>query len=65
MNFLALSHAPPELAYDNAIHTPLTNTPGNNPAMAVGPNNKPINIGTNITIQPGNIIYYKLADVDI
>jgi len=34
MNFLALSHAPPELAYDVAIETALTNAPGNNPAIA-------------------------------
>ena len=41
MYFLALSHAPPVLAAEIAICTPLTIDPGRKPASKVGPNINP------------------------
>jgi hypothetical protein len=53
MYFFALSQAPPLFAEEVAIDTPETKMPGNNPATAVGPNNKPMNNGAQITSRPG------------
>jgi len=47
--FFALSHAPPVLAAEIAIWTPLTNDPGKNPAKILGPNANPKNSGDRIT----------------
>jgi len=63
--FLALSHAPPELLIEIAIYTPLTNAPGNNPAIILGPNNRPNIKGVKITNAPGPTIIYNEAYVEI
>lgn len=65
MYFLALSQAPPALAEERAMATPLTNAPGNNPATALVPNKNPTTKGVNNTMIPGTIISYKEALVDI
>ncbi len=49
MYFLALSQAPPVLAAEIAIWTPLTIAPGRKPAMMVGPNANPRIKGVRIT----------------
>jgi hypothetical protein len=49
MYFLALSQAPPVLDAEMAIYTPLTKAPGNKPATAYGPKNKPTAVGVTIT----------------
>jgi len=49
MYFLALSHAPPVLAAEMAIWTPLTIAPGKKPARIVGPKANPKNKGVKIT----------------
>lgn len=49
MYFLALSHAPPVLAAEMAIWTPLTMAPGRNPAKMMGPKAKPKNSGVKMT----------------
>ena len=59
INFLALSQAPPALAYEVAIETADTKAPGNKPATAYGPMNKPITNGVKITKQPGAIISFN------
>lgn len=63
--FLALSQAPPVLAAEMAICTPLTNAPGKKPARILGPNTNPKNRGVKITKAPGAIISIKDALVDI
>lgn len=47
--FLALSQAPPVLAAEIAICTPLTKDPGKNPAKMLGPNANPKNNGERMT----------------
>ncbi len=47
--FLALSQAPPVLAAETAICTPLTIAPGKKPARIEGPNAKPRISGLRIT----------------
>jgi hypothetical protein len=47
--FFALSQAPPVLAAEMAIWTPLTMAPGRNPARMVGPKAKPRIKGDKIT----------------
>lgn len=47
--FLALSQAPPVLAAEIAIWTPLTKEPGKNPAKIVGPKANPNARGVMIT----------------
>lgn len=49
MYFLALSHAPPELAAEMASWTPEMMAPGRKPATALGPNANPIIIGVKTT----------------
>lgn len=49
MYFLALSQAPPVLAAEIAIWTPLTIAPGKNPARIDGPKAKPRTRGLRIT----------------
>lgn len=49
MYFLALSQAPPVLAAEIAIWTPLTMAPGKNPARIVGPKANPRTSGERIT----------------
>jgi hypothetical protein len=56
MNFFALSQAPPLLAQEIAIYTPLTKIPARRPATAFGPNKNPVKIGVSMTIMPGRII---------
>ncbi len=63
MYFLALSQAPPALADEIAIETPEINIPGNNPATAVGPKNKPTTNGDPKTMVAGKNISYKEAVV--
>ena len=65
MYFLALSQAPPELAYDVAMVTPDTKIPGNNPATAVGPKNNPSTRGVRITKSPGANISFNDDLVEI
>ena len=49
MYFLALSQAPPVLAAEMAIWTPLTMAPGRNPASILGPNTNPMKRGERTT----------------
>ena len=49
MYFLALSQAPPVLAAEMAICTPLTMAPGRNPARMVGPKANPSTRGDRMT----------------
>lgn len=63
--FLALSQAPPVFDADIANYTPLANAPGNNPAIASGPNKNPTAIGVTITNNPGAIISFNEALVEI
>lgn len=49
MYFLALSQAPPVLAAEIAICTPLTMAPGKNPAKITGPNMNPRASGEKMT----------------
>jgi len=56
--FFALSHAPPVLAAEIAMQTPETKAPGNNPATAFGPKNRPTTKGVKITNAPGAIISF-------
>jgi len=56
---LALSQAPPALAYEVAIDTADTKAPGKRPATAYGPIKRPIKNGVKITKHPGNIISFK------
>lgn len=49
MYFLALSQAPPVLAAETAIWTPLTIAPGRKPARIDGPNANPRTKGLKIT----------------
>jgi len=65
MYFLALSQAPPVLAAEIAIWTPLTNEPGKKPANILGPNTNPRNKGVKMTKAPGAIISIKEALVEI
>jgi len=51
--FLALSQAPPALAEDVAMVTPLTKIPGKRPATAAGPKSNPRMSGDKITRNPG------------
>jgi len=49
MNFLALSHAPPEFEDEIAIWTPETITPERYPETALGPKRDPKTIGVKMT----------------
>lgn len=60
--FLALSQAPPELAYDMAYTKPETMIPGKTPAKAVGPNKNPTKNGVPKTMAAGkNISVIELS----
>ena len=63
--FLALSHAPPVLAAEIAIWTPLTKAPGKNPDKMTGPKAKPRPNGVKMTKAPGAIISINEALVEI
>jgi hypothetical protein len=63
--FLQLSQAPPVLDIEIAIYTPETKAPGNNPATAFGPKKNPTTNGVKRTKQPGAIIYFNEALVEI
>lgn len=65
MYFLALSQAPPVLAADIAIWTPLTIAPGKKPARILGPKMKPRAKGVKMTRHPGAIISISEALVEI
>jgi len=53
MYFLALSQAPPVLAYEVAITSPLARAPGSKPAIAIGPKKNPKTNGVKRTIAAG------------
>ena len=65
MYFFALSQAPPVLAADMAICTPLTKDPGRNPARMTGPKANPSPNGVKMTKAPGAIISIRDALVEI
>ena len=63
--FLALSQAPPAFDIKIAIKTPVTNEPANSPPRASAPINRPTNTGTTTANNPGIIICFKAAIVEI
>ena len=65
MYFFALSQAPPALEKLIAIYTPETMAPASNPLTPLIPNKIPTIKGVRRTSNPGAIISFKLADVEI
>mmetsp|Transcript_4484 Transcript_4484/g.8293 ORF Transcript_4484/g.8293 Transcript_4484/m.8293 type:complete len:327 (+) Transcript_4484:1066-2046(+) len=63
--FLALSHAPPVLAWEMASWTPDTREPTNSPETASTPNRNPVRMGLSMTSSPGRIISLREASVEI
>lgn len=63
--FLALSQAPPELALERAMATPLMIAPGRSPATDKGPIRTPKTKGVPRTRAPGATILEREALVEI
>src|SRR3989344_3644635 len=63
--FFALSQAPPALAIITANKNPVKVEPANSPAKVLGPRNKPTATGVITASNPGAIIFFRAAAVEI